>query len=122
MTTYSKRIEHGEDAAIIKRLGIGEGHRRRTGHRGAPRKVDANQPQIVAELRQAGCSVTDLHTVGAGCPDLVAGWQGKTFLLEVKSPGGKLTDDEQTWFDEWRGQAAIIYSAEDALRIMGVIA
>jgi hypothetical protein len=122
MTTYSKPVIHGKDAADIKRLGIGEGHRRRTGHRGAPRKVDANQPAIVAELRQAGCSVTDTHTLGAGFPDLVVGRMGATWLFEVKVPGGTLTDDERTWFDEWRGQAAIIYSAEDALRIMGVMA
>ena len=64
-------------------------------------KVDANQKQIVTALRQAGCTVQSLATVGKGCPDLIVGCQGRNFLLEIKDgskpPSARqLTEDQQT--------------------------
>ena len=46
--------------------------------------VDANQSEIVAALRKAGVTVTPLHQVGGGCPDLLCGFRGVNTLLEVK--------------------------------------
>jgi len=85
------------------------------------KRVDSNQAEIVAKLRDAGVTVQHLHTVGFGCPDIAAGYAGTTYLLEIKSPGGKLTKFEQIWHAGWRGQVAVIHSAEEALKIMGVI-
>ena len=85
------------------------------------KRTDANQAQIVAELRQAGCSVQDIHTVGSGCPDILVGYARHTWCFEIKSDGGKLTPDEADWALKWAGQYAVIHSAEDALRIMGRI-
>jgi DNA-binding NarL/FixJ family response regulator len=42
-------------------------------HRAA--KVDANQTEITAALRQMGATVQHIHTVGKGCPDLLVGAQ-----------------------------------------------
>ena len=36
-------------------------------------------------------------------------------------PGARLTGCEPDWHAAWRGQVAVITSAEEALRIMGVI-
>ena len=83
-------------------------------------RVDANQAQIIAALRQAGASVQLLHTVGDGCPDLLVGIKRRTFLLEVKDASGQLTAAQRRWFAGWRGQAAIVRSAEDALRVVGL--
>lgn len=88
---------------------------------------DANQPEVVAALRAAGCSVVSLHRVGQGCPDLLAGKDGKNVLIEVKDgskPPSKrlLTEDQVEFHASWRGQIAIVKSAEDALRLFGVIA
>lgn len=85
------------------------------------KRTDANQAEIVAALRKAGCSVQDIHTVGKGCPDILVGHAGRCFVFECKVKGGRLTDDEQKWWLAWRGQWDTIYSAEDALRIMGLI-
>ena len=83
---------------------------------------DANQVEIVAALRAAGATVQDLHEVGAGCPDLLVGYRGINFLLEVKaSARAILTAFEQGWFLEWRGQAAIVRDAESALCAIGAI-
>jgi len=101
--------------------------KRGTGLHGSPRRVDKNQAQIVAELRQAGAVVTDTHTLGAGFGDIVCSHPlarppSQNWIFEVKVHGGRLTPDEIQWSENWPGQWDVIYSAEDALRIMGVIA
>lgn len=89
-------------------------------------RVDDNQGEIVAALRAAGCSVTSLASVGKGCPDLVVGRNGVNYLLEVKDgkkPPSKrrLTDDEKTWHNAWRGHVAIVNSVEEALQVVGFV-
>ena len=89
-------------------------------------KVDDNQGEIVAALRAAGCSVTSLASVGRGCPDLVVGRAGVTYLLEVKDgskPPSKrrLTPDEKAWHGAWRGQVAVVESVQDAFKAVGMM-
>lgn len=87
-------------------------------------RVDANAPQIVAALRAAGATVRVIIQ-GAGLPDLLVGYKGQTYLLEVKDgkkppSARKLTPDEQKFFDEWTGgPCVIVTSVEDALRVIG---
>ena len=84
-------------------------------------RVDANQREIVAALRQIGASVQSLADIGKGCPDLLVGRAGRTFLLEVKD-GSKvksaraLTPDEEAWIEGWRGAPVyVVESVEQAL-------
>lgn len=88
-------------------------------------KVDRNQPEIVAALRAVGASVQPLHAVGQGCPDLLVGFRGQCFAIEVKdgslAPSDrKLTPAQQDWHRDWRGHVAVVLTAEDALRVIGV--
>lgn len=88
-------------------------------------KVDRNQPEIVEALRQLGCSVQPLHSVGHGCPDLAVGWQGKTYFLEVKDglrqpSDRKLTDAQVEWHRDWRGHVATVNSVKEALDAIGI--
>ena len=74
-------------------------------------KVDRNQSEIVAALRGIGATVQPLHTVGKGCPDLLVGFRGRNWLIEVKDwklpPSEKrLTEDQQEWHAGWKGQVA----------------
>ena len=80
-------------------------------------KVDANQAEIVDDLRKLGFTVEPLHFVGRGFPDIIAGKNGKNYLFEIKNPeyDGKLTKDEQEWHDMWRGQVDVIQSTEEAI-------
>lgn len=96
--------------------------------------VDANQAQIVADLRAMGCSVQPLHGVGGGCPDLLVGYRGPigtppsaafgiNVLIEVKDgakppSARRLTFDQLDWHGRWRGQVAVATSAEDAMQIV----
>lgn len=88
-------------------------------------KIDRNQPEIVAALRDVGASVEPLHRVGKGCPDLLVGFRGVNYLLEVKdgelAPSDrKLTQAQAEWHPAWRGSATVVLSADDALKAIGV--
>lgn len=87
-----------------------------------PAKVDANQPDIVEALRKAGATVQHLHTIGKGCPDLLVGYQGNNYVLEIKNGKGKLTADEAAWLNKWQGRAHIVRTADEALQAIGALA
>ena len=88
-------------------------------------KVDANQGEIVAALRQIGASVHPCHGAGEGFPDLAVGWQGQTFLLEVKDgnkpPSARvLTPAQVEWHLNWRGHKAVVINVREALEAIGI--
>ena len=69
-------------------------------------------------LRDFGASVQILSNVGHGCPDLLVGYRGVTYPMEIKSPGGSLTKDEYEWQQAWRGNYYIVHNVEEALQIL----
>jgi hypothetical protein len=90
--------------------------------------VDANQAELVAALRAIGASVQVLSAVGGGCPDLMVGFRGATFALEVKQLTGKrdpkpepLTPDQVKWHREWRGHVAVVSTADEAFAAIGAV-
>lgn len=84
-------------------------------------RVDRNQNEIVTALRKVGASVQHLHNVGRGCPDIAVGFRGATYLLEVKTDDGTLTNAEAIWHAHWRGQVDIVRNVDEALRVIGAI-
>ena len=88
------------------------------------RKTDANQASIVSALRQVGASVVDLSAVGRGVPDLLVGFRGRTYLLEVKNKLGRnrLTADQDVFLAWWHGVPPIIvYNESDALTAIDAV-
>jgi hypothetical protein len=81
-------------------------------------RADGNQQDIVDALRDMGVSVLILSQVGGGCPDLMLGWRGKNYLIEVKTPNGKLRPGQKEFFDTWRGRAFIVRSVEEAIELV----
>lgn len=82
---------------------------------------DANEAEIVAAMRRCGASVVRMSIPGA--PDLLVGFRGNTFLVEVKAPKGKLTGPQEHWIMQWRGgDVHVVRTIDDALRLLGVIA
>lgn len=84
------------------------------------KKVDSNQTRVVKALRELGATVQHLHAVGKGCPDLLVGYKGGNYLLEVKDgekaeSQRKLTPDQVIWHYDWKGQVAIVTSPRDAI-------
>jgi Holliday junction resolvase len=86
-------------------------------------KTDANQTQVVNALRQAGASVQSLAAIGRGCPDLLVGYQGINYLMEVKDgskvpSAQKLTIDQEHWHSVWKGVVHVVKSEDEALKIL----
>lgn len=98
------------------------------------KRRDTNEPEIVEALEGAGATVTRLD--GDGVPDLLVGFRGRSFLIEVKLPlgprGGKsarreseggrgdLTKAQVTWWDAWTGEPAVVVrSPAEALAVIG---
>ena len=79
--------------------------------------TDKNQASIVESLRRIGATVVSLHAVGNGCPDLVVGYRGKNFLMEVKN-GSKLREKQITFLESWKGQTCVVNNIEEALNII----
>lgn len=101
---------------------------------------DANEPEIVKALRAAGASVK-IDKSGDGAPDLLVGYRGVTYHLEVKLPlgpeggnpsrgtgaarvsaggDGTLSRDQIDWWAAWRGAPPVIVrTPAEALAAIG---
>lgn len=85
------------------------------------KKIDANQKEIVSALRDAGATVRSLAALGCGIPDLLVGWRGVNYLVEIKNKAGKgdkLTPAEDEFIQTWRGQVAKVLTVDDALQLI----
>jgi len=82
-------------------------------------RVDANQEAIVSALRAAGAYVWII-----GLPvDLLVGYKGHTFLMEIKDgPKKRLTKLQADFFESWAGSTLCrVDGPEAALRMIEVV-
>ena len=80
-------------------------------------KRDANEAEIVRLLRQIGCKV--VHLSDKDIPDLLVGFMGSNYLMEVKITGKKLTPGQRDFHDAWRGQIDVVRTPQDAFKVIG---
>lgn len=83
-------------------------------------KVDANQAEIVKQLRQMG------FTVQTGMDDILVGAKKKTFWFEIKTPdqvkqngefkAGAIKDSQIKLAAEWQGHYQIVSSIDEILK------
>lgn len=94
---------------------------------------DASEGDIIKALRTAGATVWQVS--GKDIPDLLVGYKGQTFLLEVKTPGleytdkrngktykrdGALREGQKEFFASWTGgRAREVFTPEEALMAIG---
>lgn len=76
-------------------------------------------------LRRCGATVAITSALGNGFADIVVGYGGRNYLVEIKDgsqPEGaqKLTPDEATFHEKWRGQIVIIRSVEEAINFLNI--
>lgn len=96
-------------------------------------RVDANQPDIVRALRQAGASVAITSDLGHGYPDLLVGFRPSvawilaqptplriSLPMEIKTLRGRLTPEEADWHASWEGSVVVVRSVAEALVAIGV--
>jgi len=86
-------------------------------------KVDDNQKEIVKAARKLGCSVAITSQLGKGFPDVVIGWNGVNYLVEIKDgnkppSARKLSPDELEFQAAWQGQYDVIESIDDLLLLL----
>jgi len=89
--------------------------------RARPPKPDANQAQLTEELRKLpGVSAIVLNAD----IDLIVGYQGRNFLLEVKNPelkwnANRRTERQKQLRATWTGQYAVVKSLDEVLAVIG---
>ena len=94
---------------------------------GRPRhpKTDANQPDIIRDLRKCGLIVHDVSSLGGDCLDLFVGDpQSYQWLqIEVKTDEGQLTPRERAYIAVHLPRLPIVVArrAEDVLIALGSI-
>ena len=83
-------------------------------------KIDANQPEIVRQLRELGCSVE------TGKDDILVGANGRTYWFEIKEPGAistvtgqprpsEIKPSQVKLLDTWKGHYRIAWTLEQIL-------
>lgn len=84
------------------------------------KKRDGNEREIIAALEAIGCEVETLDRP----VDLLVGFRGQTFLLEVKDPAGRnrLQDSQGVFLRDWNGgPAGVVRSIDEALTFVGAM-
>ena len=78
---------------------------------------DENHKAIVEGLRQYGATVQDLGDVGGGCPDILVGWRGRNYLIEIKRDSkAKLNKTQENWHAGWKGSVYKCHTLGHVLR------
>jgi hypothetical protein len=82
-------------------------------------RVDANQAEICAALRNAGAWV---YIIGLPV-DLLVGYKGHTFLMEIKTNSkARFTGLQVDFFEKWAGGTLCrVDSPQAALEMIGVV-
>lgn len=84
-------------------------------------KVDSNQGEIVEALEAVGAIVHQAHAAGGGFVDLVVGFRGVVYLLEVKTKTGRLTKAQKKFHKKWAGYTSIVHDIDEALEAIGAV-
>lgn len=79
-------------------------------------QLDANHRDIRAGLEAVGATVD-----AKGPLDLLVGFRGANYLLEVKTAKGKLRASQERFLDRWKGQAVVVRTMDEALKAIGAI-
>jgi hypothetical protein len=88
------------------------------------KRTDRNHSEIINALRKIpNLSVFSTHEVGKGFPDIVVGYKGVNYLIEIKDgnkppSARKLTDAELQFHSNWRGQIKIVNNLDEVLNLL----
>jgi hypothetical protein len=90
------------------------------------KRTDANHKEIIDAIRKIpALSVFSTHTIGKGFPDIVIGYKGINYLVEIKDGAKtksqkKLTDDEIRFHQSWFGQIIVCECVKDVLQLLQI--
>lgn len=78
-------------------------------------RLDANHRAIRDAIQSVGATVDE-----KGPLDLLVGFRGTNYLLEIKTTRGTLRASQRAFLAAWQGQAAVVRTVEEALDAIGV--
>ncbi len=81
------------------------------------KRRDSNERPIIDALEAVGATVQQLSAPDV--PDLLVAYRGANYLLEVKTPKGKLEPGQATWIRGWMADVHVVRSPEEALSSIG---
>jgi hypothetical protein len=76
-------------------------------------RTDASQAEVVKALRAIGAQVYYVKLP----LDLLVAYRSRTFLVEVKEDGGRMTKEQSEFLAVWTGEAHVVRSPEEAVRV-----
>lgn len=82
-------------------------------------KRDENEKDIIDALQRMGAEVYRLSA--SGLPDLLVGWRGINYLVEVKQNKGKHTAEQIRFQQTWTGQQCTIRTVDEAIELLQTI-
>jgi hypothetical protein len=79
-------------------------------------KIDGNQPAIVEALKRIGAKAYYLKKP----VDLLVGYRGKNYVIEVKNKNGKdeMTTEQAEFMATWPGEVHVVYTPEEAVAVV----
>lgn len=86
-------------------------------------KQDHNATEIASALRHAGAFVRFIEGSHgqAGVPDLLVGFRGITYLMEIKMAKGRLSEAQKDFMLGWNGgPIVVVRSPLEALGAIGL--
>lgn len=87
-------------------------------------KIDSNQNKVVGMLRKIpGVSVAITSQLGNGFVDIVVGYKGINYMIELKdgdkvASKRKLTVDEIEFSDKWKGQYNVCKDFDEVFNLI----
>lgn len=89
-------------------------------------KSDGPTRKIVEYLKEIGASVEYIRSRAgrgkAGLPDLLVGFGGVTFLMEVKTDKNDLSAEQRLFHSKWRGRKiSVVRNEVDVAIELGIV-
>jgi len=75
--------------------------------------------KMLTALTGVCASVLRLSRLGFSDPILWVGFKGKNYPMLIKPASEDMTNDEDDFLTDWRGQSSIIHTTKDALNVLG---
>lgn len=78
---------------------------------------DGNEQAIRETLEAAGATWQPLSIKGG--PDALVGYQGRSYLVEVKQAKGKLRAEQASWHSRWKGSPVhVLRTPEEGIAVL----